>query len=44
MRWRQAFDAWGAYLGRDVSAVLVAMEEARMSFLTDSFGLAYALS
>ncbi|MEU6368299.1 hypothetical protein ABZ876_21765 [Streptomyces sp. NPDC046931] len=37
-------DAWGAYLGRDVSAVLVAMEDARMSFLTDSFGLAYALS
>ncbi|MCX5235464.1 hypothetical protein OG824_09545 [Streptomyces prunicolor] len=37
-------EAGGAYLGRDVSAVLVAMEEARMSFLTDSFSLAYGPS
>lgn len=37
-------EAWGAYLGLDVSAVLVAMEGARMSFLTDSFGLAYGPS
>ncbi|MEU6054020.1 hypothetical protein ABZ829_26775 [Streptomyces xanthochromogenes] len=37
-------EAWRTYLGRDVSAVLVAMEEARMSFLTDSFRLAYGLS
>lgn len=37
-------DAWGSYLGRDVSAVLATMEETRMSFLTDSFDLAYTLS
>ncbi|MFE6284521.1 hypothetical protein [Streptomyces sp. NPDC057877] len=37
-------DAWGAYLGRDVSAALVVMEVARMSIVTDPFGLAYALS